>query len=352
LLVRRVPSSLDIFASPLLFLQLSMAARERYDAIPGFSLVAPTTWEYVSTLPSGMQTWGQAIDAPSIIIVFPWTGAQGRHVAKYTMTYQALFPSTPILVITTSLKDMTVRSSKRKQERLRPAIERLLSYHDDSNVLVHAFSEGGSNKAVEFAEVYHSITGTRLQCTSLCLDSALGIPRYLRMCNALRKSLPPNPVLRGVGIIFGSAFLAMLWTLYCCFIGFSNNCISRTRGRIVDPQFWNPSTPRCFLYSEADELVDARDIQTHVEDSMALGIPVMDVQFEGSHHCKHAAQDPERYWNAVMTNWRSWTPERPKGELFAGETLEVPKKAYLGKSWSDSGSERTLCEGEMREIAY
>jgi hypothetical protein len=150
--------------------------------------------------------------------------------------------------------------------------------------------------------------------------------------------------------LFGGAFLGAIWILYCCFIGFSNNCISRTRARIIDPQLWNPATPRCYLYSEADELIDSRDIREHIDESAALGIPVMDVHFEGSNHCKHAAQDPERYWSSVMKNWQNWTPEKQnvmKGGLAMGAVIEFPEKAYVGASWSDTGSERTLFSVEM-----
>ena len=334
--------------------QSAMVSKARHDAVPGFTSIAPTIWEYIPTLPLGVRTLEQAVDAPSLIVLFPWTGAQGRHVAKYTMTYQTLFPTTPMLVITTSTKDLCIRTSKRKQDRLRPAIERVLSSHDDSNILVHAFSEGGSNKAVEFAEAYHTITGTRLPCTSLCLDSTLGHPRYLRMCNALRKSLPPSPVLRGVGLLFGGAFLGVMWTLYCCFIGYFNNCISRTRGRIIDPQFWDPLTPRCYLYSEADEVIDSRDIREHIEESAALDIPVMDVHFEGSDHCRHVVENPERYWNAVLQNWPRCTPEKQSAmddRFCVGQVIDLPDKVYLEGNLSNVGSERTLSHNEMMSVA-
>ncbi|KAF2705288.1 hypothetical protein K504DRAFT_460544 [Pleomassaria siparia CBS 279.74] len=169
---------------------------------------------------------------------------------------------------------------------------------------MHAFSEGGSNKAVELAEAYYSTTGTRLPCSALCLDSTLGHPRYLRLCNALQRSLPPSPILRSAGIVLGGACLGGIWTLYACIIGFSRNVVSQTRARIVDPQIWDLSAPRCYLYSEADKLIDFRDIQEHVRGALLQGTPLMDICFEGSDHCKHAAQDPDRYWRAVMMTWQ------------------------------------------------
>ncbi|KAJ4291827.1 hypothetical protein N0V90_009723 [Kalmusia sp. IMI 367209] len=277
----------------------------QHDAIPGFTLIAPTVWERHPTLPINNHL---TAESPSLIIILPWTGAHGRHVAKYTAAYEKIFPSSRLLCITTSTKDICLRSSKRKQDRLRPAVERILAYADNEDgnfdVVVHAFSEGGSNKAVELAEAYHNITSMRLPCSALCLDSTPGHPRYLRLCNALKKSLPPIPILNCTGLFVGSALLGGIWVLYRCFKGTENNVISRTRRRFQDPKYWNSTVPRCYLYSKGDELIAWQDIREHMGEAVRSGVPVMDVCFEGSAHCKHAAQDPERYWGAVSLTWK------------------------------------------------
>lgn len=278
--------------------------KPQHDAIPGFTSVAPSIWEFRPVLPFGPLLPSSALHAPSAIILFSWTGAQGRHISKYAMKYQSFFPTTPILVITTSAKDLCLRSSKRKQARLQPAVKQLSIYDDYSSILIHVFSEGGCNKAVEFAEAYHSYTGSRLPCTALCLDSTPGHPRYRRLCNALGKSLPPNPILKSTGLLLGSVFLGGVWVLFKCFFGTSNNVISMTRGRIMDESVWDISAPRCYLYSPADELIDWRDIREHISEAAERGVPTLDVCFKDSAHCKHAAEDPDWYWNSVMLTWR------------------------------------------------
>lgn len=282
----------------------AMPSSPQHTAIPGFTLLAPTIWE---RQPSPYIHAFSTNDPPSLIIVLPWTGAHGKHVAKYTDMYHVLFPSAHILCITTSTKDICLRSSKKKQRMLQPAVERILSHvdaHDGhANILVHAFSEGGSNKAVELAEAYQKTTGTRLPASALCLDSTPGHPHYRRLCNAIKKSLPPIPILNCTGLFIGSALLGGIWILYRCFKGYENNVISRTRGRLQDANYWDPTAPRCYFYSKGDELIAWQDIREHMGEALRSGAPVLDVSFEDSGHCKHAAVHPDRYWGAVSLTW-------------------------------------------------
>lgn len=287
-----------------------MSSSTQHTALPGFTLIAPTIWE---RQPTG--SWSQTFSSdepPSLIIVLPWTGAHGRHVEKYTEAYNVLFPSTPILCITTTTKDICLRSSARKQQRLLPAVKRIQQHmmhkggggHPAPKILLHAFSEGGSNKAAELADAYHRATGTILPCAALCLDSTPGHPRFLRLCNALRKSLPPIPILNVTGLFFGSAVLGCIWVLSKCIQGPNNDVISRTRRRLQDAERWDGGAPRCYLYSRADELIAWKDVREHLGEAVRAGVPVMDVCFEGSAHCRHAAKDAERYWGAIALTWR------------------------------------------------
>lgn len=267
--------------------------------IPGFTLLAPAIWER-RPIPHLSFT----NTPPSMIIILPWTGAHSKYIAKYTIMYATLFPPVHTLCITTSIKDMCLRSSKKKQRMLKPAVETILSHVDahggHASILVHAFSEGGSNKAVELAEAYKHTTGMRLPLSALCLDSTPGHPHYQRLCNAIKKSLPPLPVLDCTGLVIGSALLGGIWILYTCFKGYENNVVSRTRGRLQDSNYWDLAAPRCYLYSEGDELIAWQDIREHMHGAVQSGAPVLDVRFENSGHCKHAAVNPHRYWGAVL----------------------------------------------------
>jgi hypothetical protein len=282
------------------------------NALANFTLIAPTIWEYdppVVYLPTCAPY--RDSKSPSLILLCPWTGAQTKYITKYTTVYQSQFLATSIMVITTTATDLCFRNSRRKQERLKPAAERIskLAYNyeegRDQGILMHVFSEGGSNKACELAEVYFTVTGLRLPISALCFDSTPGRARYFRLCNALNMSLPRIPVLRYIVLSFASAVIGVIWITYLGVKGFENNVIERTRQRLLNPSYFDLTIPRCYLYSERDALVAWEDVCEHAKVSLQMGIPVIEVRFEASGHVDHARQESERYWNAVMDTWRS-----------------------------------------------
>ncbi|KAH9862956.1 hypothetical protein J1614_010733 [Plenodomus biglobosus] len=277
------------------------------DIIPEFELIAPTLWQHDSN-PSNPPTPGslESIPAPSYILLFTWTGARCQNIVKYTNRYLVLFPTAHIFVITTSAKDLCFRSSKRKQARLEPLLEHLVQARQNQGITIfmHIFSEGGSNKAVAFAELYQTRTCSKLPLSALCLDSTPGHPHYRRLCTALRKSLPPHPVFHYGGFLIGSTMLAGIWILFSVFKGYHNNPISKTRRQLLNPALFDPTTPRCYLYSTADSLVAWQDIHEHVQASVDLDIPVTQVIFTYTKHCMHAKEEPEQYWGAVNQTWR------------------------------------------------
>jgi hypothetical protein len=286
--------------------------------IPGFTALAPSIYVYVPETTYELACIDEKDgEAPSLIILCSWTGANGQHVAKYTREYQRLFSSTRIVLIATTTKDLCFRNSKRKQERLRPAIDLIASLQylsalgNDSGILMHVFSEGGSNKACELAEAYHTVTSEMLPVSALYLDSTPGHPRYLRLCNAINKSMPQVPILRHAGLLLGSAVLGAIWVTYVGIKGYHNNVITRTRRRLLDPRYFDLNAPRCYMYSKSDALIAWQDIQEHATNSAQIGLPVTIVMFDGSGHVGHARREPEQYWDTVMDTWRS---KREEGE--------------------------------------
>jgi hypothetical protein len=217
-------------------------------------------------------------NSPSLILLFSWTGAQPRYVSKYVEGYAKLFPSSPALVVPTSLKDLAIRSSADKQKMLQPTLDIVLnSGFSYSNILVHCFSDGGSNKAVEFAEAYHSRTGEKLPCHAFCLDSTPGHPRVI---------------------------LAILWFSYYVFIGFEHNVITETRRRLEDERYWSPKiTPRVYLFSEADDIIYWKDIERHGVEAARNGVPITLVRFRDSGHCCHVKENESEYWKVVREIW-------------------------------------------------
>ena len=169
-------------------------------------------------------------NTPSLILLFTWTGAQGRHISKYVEGYATLFPYSPVLIIATTLKDLTVRSPAEKQQRLQKVIDDITdSRFARGSILVHCFSDGGANKAVEFAEAYYTRMGEKLPCQALCLDSTPGRPRYFNYVSAFKKSLENNLMVQWFGLLLGLTTIAIIWVLYYCLLGFKNNIITKNK---------------------------------------------------------------------------------------------------------------------------
>jgi hypothetical protein len=282
----------------------------------GFSIIEPTTEHHARF--SAPMTNG----APFLILLLSWTGAQDRHVLVYTKEYQTRFPLTPIVLITTSPMDFLARSSRQKQKRLKPAVEYVNDLYKrngsrTNGILMHAFSEGGSNKACELAQAYLHIYKDRLPVGALVLDSTPGQPQYRRLCKALAASFPKIPILKQkqgfLGLVssgmdwislgVAGMSLGVIWIFYNTILGYENNPITKTNRILLDPEYFHKSTPRCYLYSESDKLVAAKHVRMHALKAGYDGFPVTQQLFE-SPHVAHVLNNPTDYWGTVDFTWR------------------------------------------------
>ncbi|KAF7794123.1 hypothetical protein EIP86_005253 [Pleurotus ostreatoroseus] len=63
------------------------------------------------------------------------------------------------------------------------------------------------------------------------------------------------------------------------------------------------TTPRLYIYSDADDMVPASAVEEHIADAKQKGRIVHVEKYHGSLHVTHADMDPERYWCAVQSLW-------------------------------------------------
>ena len=81
------------------------------------------------------------------------------------------------------------------------------------------------------------------------------------------------------------------------------NAISRVRRRLNDNALFPLTTPRLYLYSEGDAMVDFRDVHDHVEEARLQGCTVVrEEKFLKAPHCAMLTEDQSRYWNAVRAH--------------------------------------------------
>lgn len=214
------------------------------------------------------------------------------------------------MVITTKISDLALHTTKHKTAALAPAVDYIRRRHSNrtgKNILLHAFSEGGSNKAVCLAQAYLSATGRRLPVAASVLDSTPGTPRYSSNVAAFRRSLPQNQALRALGLPLGALVLAITWVLFGIFVGYEQNAISKTRRALNDETLWDVvGMARTYVFSQADDLIHWKDIEDHAADvAEKFGTTSMLVRFKDSGHCSHAREHEEYYWNAVRTTWEA-----------------------------------------------
>jgi hypothetical protein len=215
------------------------------------------------------------------------------------------------MVITTNVSDLSLHSTKHKAAVLAPAVEYLRRLHPTSSsstqILLHVFSDGGSNKAVCLAEAYLAATGGRLPVAASVLDSTPGTARYSCNLAAFGRSLPSNKAVRAVGMPIGAFVIGVHWVLFSIFKDREDNVFSKTRRGLNDVRLWDlEQMPRTYVFSQADDLISWRDVEGHAADAAEkLGTTSMLVRFKESGHCCHARANQEYYWAAVKRTWET-----------------------------------------------
>jgi hypothetical protein len=298
-----------MIATPSNFLPLGPTA-----AISFGSAYARTRHSPNSGSPPSYPSLPTAKGDPDLIIITSWTGALPKHIEKYTQAYSDLYSNCPILLITTSIQDLTLRSDKRKHDDLEPVVKYIESQilhrrTQHYNIFLHALSEGGSNKAVTLAKAFLKHTGYRLPIAASIYDSTPGTARFSNNIAAYKRSLPHNPAVRFFGLMFGVVVLAITFFFHRVLVRGDADVLARTRRAINDSTLW-PVTgiPRTYVFSEADDLIWWRDIVEHAElSAQKFGVLSLVVKYNDTAHCHHMRDNVEFYWSLVKKTWESRT---------------------------------------------
>jgi hypothetical protein len=244
----------------------------------------------------------QPADLTPLILLFAWNAAAAKHIAKYTLTYQKLFPTSRILLVRCFTPDM-FRSTSSYTFLLQPAMD-LVAQHTTSGgqVLVHSFSNGGGNQVNEFAKAWKKKHGAVLPMRAQILDSSPTKGPWMKSHAAITASLPKSLFWTW----FGGALVHVL--LLCTFIadkimGRENKMVVLCR-ELNDASVFDTRVPRVYLYSRADTMVGFEEADEHADIAKAKGWDVTKVQFEKSSHCGHIREDEGKYWAAVMEAWK------------------------------------------------
>ena len=239
-------------------------------------------------------------NSPGTVVVLAWMGAHPRHVAKYTSRYSQLYPNARILMITPSWGDFVYRPARTQQKRLAPAVDALLAKGADK-ILVHLFSNGGSKQLTNLTAAYLKQTGRLLPVQALVLDSAPGRGAFWQSIRVLLLTLPRQWYLRPLLFAFTFLLVGTFWLAK--HLTGSKDVLDQLADDLNDPQLMVQGAKRCYIYSESDESVSARDVEEHADEARRKGWLVSTEKFVGSAHVGHMRLDGARYWEIVETLW-------------------------------------------------
>lgn len=252
---------------------------------------------------------------PSTIVIAFWFSAAPRILVKYVAAFARLAPSARIIFLLSTASDFWLYPPTQwaHRRRLMPAVEAIRASIATTStttgrktkpVFMHIFSNGGVFTAAHLLLAYRHVTGTAMPISSMILDSAPGRSSVARSAKALSYALPRTRILRpvGMGIIYFVLVVSWLWRR----ITRSRDPLAFTRAALIDDRLVSSTangtkkgTKRCYIYSDADDLILPAEVEQHAAEAAARGWPVEREKFLGSPHVGHMRADPERYWGIV-----------------------------------------------------
>lgn len=245
--------------------------------------------------------------APKLIILSMWMTAHPHNIFKYVSGYQDLYPTSRIIVIRSSSGDWLWRSTNTRCRRVDPAVSAILAFctatkKSDPEILLHLFSNGGSHQSTALLTAYGKTMSSSLPPHVKILDSCPGRGTFAESLKSLSAPLPRIQPLRAilVGILY---VLLGIYCLVCIVLGMPD-AIERVRQILNDRELFENETRRCYIYSDADDMVSWRDIEAHAEDARQKGFVVQTEKFQGSAHCQHIRVEGGKYWGIVNDVWR------------------------------------------------
>lgn len=249
--------------------------------------------------------------APDLLIFCSWMGASSRNIRKYISTYQTLFPNTPILALKQNGGDFFWRSKATLASNLEPAVSVVRQMVEMKSpapprILLHIFSNGGSFSAINLTDAYRAVAGLHLPISALILDSTPSLPNARRAHEAISESFPKSGPLRLIGQGALWAYIGAGKTIDTVF-GIENITLWLRR-KLNDPQgaFMQGNLKRVYIYSQADRLVPAADVEAHARDAKGIiGADRIRLEdFLTSRHVGHVLLDGPRYWSIVEGFWK------------------------------------------------
>ena len=279
--------------------------------------LSPCVYFYRPTAPPAQAIPSQK-PAPKLIVLASWMGAREPHIAKYLVQYQALFPSSPILLLRAEPRHFL--RPRGTAHEFAPAVPVVRSIFPEllggaatadndkqttppqrPEILIHAWSNGGVSALLSLRRALLGATPAPLPPYTLVLDSTPGRFRYRAAYLAFTTGL--------TGI--AKWLVAPVMHLVCAWYWLKHVLVGRgrtgplegLRTALNDAASRRSEVRRAYVYGERDRLVHWRDVEGHAAEAEARGFSVRTEKFDGGEHVAHARVDPQRYWRVVRETW-------------------------------------------------
>ncbi|EEA25771.1 hypothetical protein TMatcc_005995 [Talaromyces marneffei ATCC 18224] len=240
--------------------------------------------------------------APETILLLSWGDAASKHIEKYTNMYSKLYPGAKIILVRGGVADFLYRSESTQRKLVAPAVKILSESADESTLLVHVMSNAGSKSWSTISKSYLESTGRPLSNAATILDSAPGRWRFGQTWTALSRSLPRA--------FFPRMALSFVFGMILCVIQVKDfvtpgpdvlDTVRENLNKVVATRL--KGSRRCYIYSDADDIIGTEDVEEHAKDAQQKGWAVELVKFQGSTHVGHYKQNPETYLEAIQRTW-------------------------------------------------
>ena len=246
-------------------------------------------------------------NSPTVIVLCTWMAAQPTHITKYITGYQALYPSSQILLIRAESVDMIFRSYKSLQQRLQPCLSVIQSSCSPNpprpEILLHCFSNGGSVQSLALMQAYRTSTGHAFPLHATILDSCPGRGTFRLSYLAVVAPFDRQPFyvrLPAVFLLFATMCAYFLTTIMLRI----ENPVMKVR-RLMNDREMVKETKRVYIYGDADAMVPWQEVEDHARDSKEQGFRVATERFEGTGHVSHVrVGGGKRYWQIVERFWK------------------------------------------------
>ncbi|KAI1472085.1 uncharacterized protein F4812DRAFT_416530 [Daldinia caldariorum] len=245
---------------------------------------------------------------PKLIFVASWMDAQDLHIVKYITRYQAVYPTSTIVLAKFVLKESVSPSLLRNA--VEPAFTYLRSQLDagflsasprEPEILMHLFSNGGSTTIRTLYELFQFRTGRPFPLHAAVYDSCPGIFSFSTIYSVLILNFPRG-FLRFIATPIIILFVTCLWIIHAFRFITGEDYLS-ANWRVFNDLDLVKQTNRAYIYSKADVMVDWRHVEMHARQAAAEGLDVRTEVFEHSTHVSHMRTDGERYWKIVTETW-------------------------------------------------